>query len=155
MMRCFLITICLLISFLGFSQEKNSIKPESVSFEVIEEPPVFPGCEKLDKELRRMCLQNQIGKHVADNFNANLANTVGLESGITRLYVVFMIAADGNVKDVKARGQHIVLENEGIRVISSLPQMTPGKQRGKSIGVKYTIPITLMVDEVEIEKSKN
>jgi len=45
-----------------------------------------------------------------------------------------------------ARGPHARLEKEAIRVVELLPDMTPGKQRGRPVGVKYTLPITLVVE---------
>jgi hypothetical protein len=37
------------------------------------------------------------------------------------------------------------LEKEAIRVVSLIPKMTPGKQRGRSVSVSYTLPITLVI----------
>lgn len=147
MTKYVLITLCLFCSFLGFSQEKDSVISETVDFIIIENPPIFPGCEKLDNKLQKMCLQNQIQKHIGNNFNTGLANSLNLEPGKTKLIVVFEIASDGNVKNVKATGKHKKLEEEGLRVINSLPKMTPGFHEGNAVGVKFTLPITLMVDK--------
>ena len=49
--------------------------------------------------------------------------------------------------NIRARGPHIRLEKEAVRVVDLLPQMTPGKQRTKPVGVSYTLPITLVVIE--------
>lgn len=147
MVKCFLITIFLLNSFFGFSQDQVSIKSDYVLIKDIENAPIYPECEKLDKNLQKLCLQNQIQKFIVHNFDTNLANTLGLEPGKKRLYVTFLIASDGLIKKVKARGPHKLIEDEGIRVISNLPKMTPGLQKGKPINVKYTIPITFMVEK--------
>ena len=42
-------------------------------------------------------------------------------------------------------GPHSRLEKEAVRVVNMLPQMTPGRQRTKPVGVAYTLPITLVV----------
>ncbi len=143
--------------------EENSIseavdiedeEPEDVPFAIIEDAPIFPGCEKLDKNLRKMCLQNQIKKHVAINFNTGLANELGLDPGKKRVYVIFKIDKNGNVVDLKARGPHKRLEMEAMRVVKLLPKMIPGKHRGKNVGVKYTLPITFLVENTKVnEKS--
>lgn len=156
MKRILLIFLFTLGTTLLFSQEKDTTKTETVTFAIIENPPVFPGCEKLDKPLQKMCLQNQIAKHVAKNFNTGMANTLGLDPGKKRIFVVFLIAADGKVKNIRARGPHTALEAEGMRVIKLLPIMTPGTQKGTPVGVKYTLPITLLVDKKpQKEKIKN
>lgn len=147
MIKYFIITICVFYTFLSFSQENSTTKSETVGFTIIETPPIFPGCENVEKKLQKTCLQNQIVKHVSKNFNTKLANEVGLEPGKTRIYVIFEIAADGTIKNAKARGEHKKLEEEGIRVINSLPKMTPGYHEGNAVAVKYTLPIVLMVDK--------
>ncbi len=128
---------------------------EDMPFAIIEDAPIFPGCEKLDKNLRKMCMQNQIKKHVAANFNVDLANDLGLDSGKKRVYVVFKIDKNGDVVDLRARGPHKRLEMEAMRVAKLLPKMTPGKHRGKPVGVKYTLPITLLVEGTKENEDPN
>jgi len=127
---------------------------EDIPFAVIEDVPIFPGCEKLDKNLQKMCLQNQIKKHVAANFNTDLANELGLDAGKKKVYVVFKIDKNGEVVDLRARGPHKRLEMEAMRVVKLLPKMIPGKLRGKNVGVKYTLPITLLVEGTKVKEGE-
>jgi len=120
--------------------------PEDVPFAIIEEAPVFPGC-KGSKEEKKQCLQEKIQKHVNDNFNTGLASELGLPAGKKKVHVQFNIDKDGNITNVAARGPHVRLEKEAVRVVEKLPKMIPGKQRGRPVGVKYTLPITLIVQE--------
>lgn len=39
-----------------------------VPFAVIEDVPIFPGCEKVAKSERRNCFQEQMNKHIRKNF---------------------------------------------------------------------------------------
>ena len=59
-----------------------------------------------------------------------------------RVNVVFTIEKDGSIGNVRMRGPHEVLEGEAARIISKLPKMTPGKQRGTPVKVPFAIPIT-------------
>jgi len=127
-------------------EEEEEPENEDIPFEIIEDVPVFPGCEKLEKNLRKMCMQNQIKKHVAANFNVGLANELGLSSGKKNVYVIFKIDKNGDVVDLRARGPHKRLEMEAMRVVKLLPKMVPGKLQGKPVGVKYTLPITLLIE---------
>ncbi|MCF6347377.1 MAG: energy transducer TonB [Flavobacteriaceae bacterium] len=117
---------------------------EEVPFAVIEEAPIYPGC-KGSKAERKKCLQQKIREHVNKKFNVNLAEELGLEPGKKKVYVLFKINYKGNITDVRARGPHKRLEKEAIRVVRLLPKMTPAKQRGKPVNIKYTLPITLEV----------
>lgn len=118
---------------------------EDVPFAIIEDAPVFPGC-KGSKSQKKKCLQEKIKKHVNRKYNTGLAGDLGLDPGKKKVYVQFKISKTGNITDVRARGPHKRLEKEAIRVVKLLPKMIPGKQRGRAVGVKYTLPITLLVE---------
>ena len=123
---------------------EEEVITEDVPFAVIEEAPIYPGC-KGNKAALKKCLQERIMGHVGKNFDSNLSNELGLEVGKKRVIVLFSIDRNGNITKVQARGPHARLEKEAIRVVKSLPKMIPAKQRGRAVGVKYTLPITLDV----------
>ena len=82
---------------------------------------------------------------VANSFNADLPNTLGLKSGKSRMIMLFNIDKQGNVADIRVKAPHKDLEAEATRVIKALPIMTPGEHDGKPINVKYTLPIRINV----------
>lgn len=123
----------------------NPIEIEEVPFSIIENVPVYPGCEGTEEELKT-CLQGKISNYVNANFNAKLGKELSLETGLNKVFVMFKIDNEGNIADVKARAPHKKLEEEAIRVIKSLPKMMPGKHKGKTVGVKYALPIAFMVE---------
>tara|TARA_E500000178_G_scaffold82179_1_gene80422 strand:+ start:481 stop:1185 length:705 start_codon:yes stop_codon:yes gene_type:complete len=111
-----------------------------VPFAVIEDVPVFPGCESVAKSERRACFQDKINQHIRRNFRyPEIAQEMGIQG---RVYVNFIIAKDGSITNIRMRGPDKNLENEAQRIISRLPQMTPGKQRGRPVRVPFSIPIT-------------
>lgn len=65
------------------------------------------------------------------------------EAGIQgRVQMAFVVERDGSVSNVQVlKGVDPLLDKEAIRVISSSPKWTPGKQRGKPARVQYTIPV--------------
>ena len=117
---------------------------EDIPFILIENVPVFPGCKGNNKQLKD-CFTKNVTKHFGKNFDVNLANELGLHAGKKRMFVIFRIDKKGKVTDVRARGPHPRLEKEVVEIISSLPKMTPGKQRGIPVGVSYSIPVTFEV----------
>jgi len=118
---------------------------EDVPFAIIEDVPVYPGC-KGNKDQLRACLQDEITKHVNKKFNSELASDLGLSPGVKRIFVMFKIDKNGDITDVQARAPHVRLQEEAIRVVKLLPKMTPGKQRGRPVGVKYSLPIAFKVE---------
>tara|TARA_B100000575_G_scaffold261892_1_gene235894 strand:- start:4417 stop:5121 length:705 start_codon:yes stop_codon:yes gene_type:complete len=111
-----------------------------VPFAVIEDVPIFPGCESVSKSQRRPCFQEQMNKHIRKNFRyPEIAQEMGVQG---RVYVNFIIAKDGSITNIRMRGPDKNLENEAARIIGRLPKMTPGKQRGRAVRVPFSIPIT-------------
>lgn len=117
-----------------------------VPFSVIENVPVFPGCEKGSNNEKRKCMSTKIQKFVQKKFNTDLAGDLGL-TGRQRINVIFKIDKSGNVVGVRSRAPHPRLEKEAARVINLLPKMKPGKQRGKPVTVPYSLPIIFQVQD--------
>ena len=118
---------------------------EDVPFAIIEEVPVFPGCTG-SKQQKKDCLNKKLRKHVQRNFDAELANELGLAPGKKRIYVQFKIDKDGSITAINARAPHPRLKKEAIRIAKKIPKMKPGRQRGKAVRVGYTLPITFNVE---------
>ena len=137
----------------GISGEKGKLLYEEwqtenlsdVPFAKIQKVPAYPGCEGSNEEVKK-CTSKLIQTFVGENFNTKLANEVNL-SGRQRISVQFKIDRTGSVIDVKARAAHPSLEAEAIRVVSTLPQMTPGEENGEPVNVIYALPIIFQIDE--------
>lgn len=118
----------------------------NIPFAVIEDVPIYPGCEGFsNNSARKKCLEEKVMLFVRNRFNVELAGELGLE-GQQRIFVQFKIDKNGDVVDVRARAPHPRLEEEALDVVSSLPKMIPGKQRGKPVGVLYALPILFQVE---------
>lgn len=145
----------LALSTFSYSQSNNTLKNSAVPFAVIDNVPVFPGCKQTDNQALKKCMSIGVQEHVAKNFNIKIANNLNLPEGLQRISVQFKIDKKGHVVNVRARGPHPNLENEAVRVVESLPKMTPGKQKGETVGVLYSLPIIFTVEnETKKEKRK-
>ena len=59
-----------------------------------------------------------------------------------RVIVQFVVNKDGSIVDAQVvRSVDPYLDKEAIRVINTMPKWTPGKQRGKPVRVKFTVPV--------------
>ncbi|MDH3697651.1 MAG: energy transducer TonB [Flavobacteriaceae bacterium] len=109
-----------------------------VPFAVIEDVPIFPGCERAND--KRACFNEMIQKHIRKNFRyPEIAQEMGVQG---RVNVMFTIQKDGSIGNIRYRGPDKNLEAEALRIIQKLPRMTPGKQRGRAVRVPFSIPIT-------------
>ena len=118
---------------------------EDVAFTIIEDVPVFPGCTGSKKELKA-CFNKKMQKHFGRKFNADLPNDLGMSPGKKRIIMLFKINKFGDIVDIRAKAPHPKLQKEAIRIIKLLPKMKPGRQRGKAVGVKYTLPMRIEVE---------
>jgi len=135
------------LSFYIYKDYKKEIAEKEkgmIPFSQIDQVPVFPGCE--DAEDQKKCFSDKMIENISEHFDASITKTLDLQPGKKRVYVMFTIDKEGKIVDIKARGPHKALEAEGIRVIGNLPQMQPGKENGKTVNVKYTLPITVVVE---------
>lgn len=94
----------------------------------VEKMPEFPGG------------QEALNRYLVRNIKYPL---LAQENGIQgRVVCQFVVNSDGSIVDISVvRGVEESLDKEAIRVIKSMPKWTPGRQGGKSVRVKYTLPI--------------
>lgn len=101
-------------------------------FNVVEEMPEFPGGEL---ELRKFIAQRVKYPVIAQ------------DNGIQgKVYVTFVVEKDGSVGRIKiARGVDPSLDAEAMRVVDEMPAWTPGKHKGETVAVSYTIPVNFVL----------
>ena len=116
-------------------------KGEELIFQVVEQMPEFPGG------------MGEAMKFLAKNMKYPVAAQQAKIEG--RVIVQFVVEKDGSVSDVKVmRGVSPELDAEAIRVVSMMPKWIPGKQRGKAVAVKYTMPIMFRLQTPEPKKEE-
>ena len=102
---------------------------EEVVFVVVESMPEFPGG------------QQALFKYLSENVKYPV---IAQENGIQgRVICQFVVNKDGSIVyvEVVRSGGDASLDKEAIRVIKTMPKWKPGKQRGKPVRVKYTVPV--------------
>ena len=115
---------------------------EETPFVVVEEMPLFPGG---DKELLKFIAVNT---KYPENAKAN--NIQG------RVILRFCVTKTGSVNRISIlKGVNYELDAEAVRVVSELPQFTPGKQGGKAVNVWYMVPITFALGQKNTGSEKS
>lgn len=109
--------------------EPETKEEETKVFDMVEQMPSFPGGEG--------ALMEWLNKHI--HYPA-IAQENGVEG---RVIVQFVVGRDGSVSDVNVvRSVDPSLDQEAKRVVRAMPKWIPGKQNGKSVNCKYTLPVT-------------
>lgn len=164
MIKNFILLCFICCASISFAQEDGIVSEVSdsemtkadVPFATIENVPIYPGCKGDDNIELKNCMSSKISEFVNHHFDMKKIEAKDLPAKIYRTAVQFKIDKQGNVVDVRARADYPEIENEAVRVISNLPQMKPGKQRGKEVGVLYSLPIIFKVEAPKkVDKKRN
>ena len=106
-------------------EPQEQVEPEI--FIVVDEEPQFPGGQT--------AMLRYLGKQT--NYPDSCKNA-GIDG---KVYVQFVVETDGSISNVEVvRGRHPLLDAEAVRVVKSMPKWTPGKQSGKAVRVRVTVP---------------
>ena len=116
------------LSTVSAQQTVVSKKNQKV-FDVVEQMPEFPGG------------MEALFKYMAENMKyPEDAKKQQVEG---RVLVQFIVETDGSVSNTEVLMRVFPsLDAEAVRVISGMPKWIPGKQNGKVVRVKYTIPVS-------------
>ena len=115
------------------------------NFKVVEDKPIYPGCENVSKDQREACFVKKIRSDISKLINRKLDSDRAGNGG--RTYIRFTISKTGKITNIKAaRAPNEYLKKLSIDIMSSLPKLTPAKQRGKPVKVSYSVPITVRIE---------
>jgi len=105
------------------------VEEEAIPFALVEEKPKFQGGDA-----------NQFSKWVNSHLNyPEIAKENGVQGRVT---LQFTVNTDGSVSNVVVlRGVDSSLDKEAVRIVSSSPKWTPGRQRERPVKVTYTFPV--------------
>jgi len=106
---------------------------EEKIFTAVEQNPEFPGGPA------------EMYKYLAKNIRypgaASRANIQG------RVFLQFVVNTDGSITDVEVvKGVGFGCDEEAVRVVKSMPKWKPGRQQGRAVRVKYTLPVNFQLE---------
>lgn len=113
---------------------ENREIPENEVFMMVEDMPEFPGGEE------------ELLKFVTETVQYPEDAKAQKQEG--KVFIKFVIDKEGNVRDAEiVNGTRFEsLNNEALRVIKSMPQWKPGKQRGQNVNVSFVVPINFQLN---------
>lgn len=115
------------------SSGDNTDEKSDDAYMIVEEMPSFPGG------------QSAMVNYLQQNL---VYPQESLKNGVKgKVWVSFVVDKTGEVRSVEViKGVNTELDNEARRLISNMPDWNPGKQRGKYVSVKQSIPINFSLD---------
>lgn len=106
---------------------------DSIVYMIVEQMPEYPGGEEA------------LRKHIAENIrNSEAAKEKKFQGTV---FVDFIVDQNGKVTqpNIRKSSGNQDLDNEAIRIVNTLQDFIPGRQRGKNVSVSFVIPITFAI----------
>ncbi len=110
-------------------KKEEEVEEEEIPFMMVEDKPKFQGGD-----------ENTFTKWVAERL---VYPEIAKENSVQgRVILQFRVNTDGSISNVIVlRGVDPSLDKEAVRVVSSSPKWTPGRQRNKPVRVVYQFPV--------------
>ncbi len=131
------------IIFTSINMNAQQVKTDKV-YVVVDEAPMFLGCESLRKTEQKSCSDEKIMEYIRENLEypeeAKLNNIQG------RVIVQCIITTDGSITKVKVlRGIGSGCDEAAVDLLENMPKLRPGYHRGEPVKVQFTraIPFEL------------
>ena len=85
----------------------------------------------------------------------SIAKLLNYKGGDTvKVFVMFTVTKNGEIKDVKARGPHPVFEQEAERVVKLIPKLDPKKLKNGKKPIKFSLPICFVIETEQDRKAR-
>ena len=108
----------------------EDIPEEEPILQIVEQMPEFPGG------------MAALMKYLKENINYPRISRENGSQG--KAFINFVVNTDGSIQDIEVlrSSSDPYLDKEALRVVGGMPKWTPGKQAGKAVRVRFTLPVT-------------
>ena len=133
MKKLLLMSLMAMLGLTTVSAQKTVVAQKNQQvFDVVEQMPEYPGGIQ--------ALLDYLMENVKYPEDAEKQKIEG------RVIAIFVVETDGSISNVEVvKPVFPSLDAEAVRVLSGMPKWTPGKQSGKTVRVKYTVPINFQL----------
>ena len=133
MKKLIIMSLMALFGFTTVSAQKTVVAEKNQQvFDIVEQMPEYPG--------GLPALLDYLNQNVKYPEDAEKQKIEG------RVLAIFVVETDGSISNVEVvKPVFPSLDAEAVRVLAAMPKWTPGKQSGKLVRVKYTVPINFQL----------
>lgn len=127
-----------------FAEPEPEVVEEEEIFTIVEDMPTWPTCADIkDKTEREQCHQKELLTYLGSIKYPEIAKDNDIEG---KVYIQYVINKEGKVQDVTVvRSADDILDEAAVKHLQNLPQLSPGKQRGKAVSVQFIVPINFQL----------
>jgi protein TonB len=133
MKKLIIMSLMAMFGFTTVNAQKTVVAEKNQQvFDIVEQMPEYPG--------GLPALLDYLNQNVKYPEDAEKQKIEG------RVLAVFVVETDGSISNVEVvKPVFPSLDAEAVRVLAAMPKWTPGKQSGKLVRVKYTVPINFQL----------
>ena len=133
MKKLIIMSLMAMFGLMTVSAQKTVVAEKNQQvFDIVEQMPEYPG--------GLPALLDYLNQNVKYPEDAEKQKIEG------RVLAVFVVETDGSISNVEVvKPVFPSLDAEAVRVLAAMPKWTPGKQSGKLVRVKYTVPINFQL----------
>ncbi len=132
----------LVITTVRHQEEKDNEPPQPDVSDEEDDMPQFPGGFG--------GLMQYLSSNLRYPKDAKEAGTQG------SVVVSFFVEEDGSISNASVtKPAYSSLDEEALRVISTMPKWMPGKHNGKAVRMKYSLPVSFRLDRKETPKAES
>ena len=127
-------------------KEVPSTRPVTPTILNVEELPMFPSCKGLSRDQQMKCFEEQMSKAVAKNTIYPEEDQENGKQGVA--LISFIIDENGKIVEVTALDNKRAtpeMQRAAEKAVKKVSKLTPAKQGGKPVRIKYTIPVAFRI----------
>jgi hypothetical protein len=126
--------------------EEMAVEEGVIIEKLADTPVIYPGCEEGTHDEIRACSVKEFKKFLGTNFNKDISDGLDLGEGEHKIRALLKIDKTGKVHVTKIVASRVELENELIRIVGKLPQMTPATKNGSPVSVSFVVPMNFQIE---------
>lgn len=135
-------------------EEPLELTQKDEAFLIVEQMPQFPGCESEEKSTQEQCAKTELLKYVYGNIKYPKEDR---KNGVSGTAVSqFVVDKNGTIKNIEiVRSVSKTIDAEVYRMLEDMGDKVtwiPGKQSGKKVDVKFTLPVKFVLEDGETQE---
>ncbi|MCF6296834.1 MAG: gliding motility protein RemB [Flavobacteriaceae bacterium] len=118
----------------------------------IEKPPIYQGCENEELQNLENCFSNNLKSDILKQFQT--PNIVERDNYKGQIRIVFIVSKEGDFEILYIHSIYTELENEVKRIFKNLPKIQPATYNGRTVDMRYVIPISIPINKNNTTETK-
>ena len=137
----YLFILSIIFTSFQVKAQQSPNEDQKKNFFVVEQGPLFAGCESLRKAEQKSCSDKNLMEYIRENLE--YPEEARLDSIEGKVITQFIVDLDGSITEINVlKGIGHGCDEAAVELLENMPKWTPAKQRKKPVWIYFTLPIT-------------